>query len=78
MCVQKIEQELRETERSVSGLQELSVQLLVQSQGSESLEAQERVHVIGNRLRLLLNAVTSDLQLLERRLRTSGDTHVSL
>ncbi|KAF4071108.1 hypothetical protein AMELA_G00281340 [Ameiurus melas] len=76
-ALEKIEQELRETERSVSGLQELSVQLLVQSQGSESLEAQERVHVIGNRLRLLLNAVTADLQLLERRLRTSGDSQVA-
>ncbi|MCJ8743979.1 hypothetical protein PDJAM_G00100910, partial [Pangasius djambal] len=72
----QIQQELRETERSVSSLQELSVQLLVQAQGSESLEAQERVHVIGNRLRLLLNAVTSDLQLLESRLQTSADTHV--
>lgn len=65
-------------ERSVSSLQELSGQLLVQAQGGESLEAQERVHVIGNRLRLLLNAITADLQLLERRLQTSGDTQVSL
>ncbi|KAI5615121.1 nesprin-1 isoform X2 [Silurus asotus] len=78
-ALQQIEQELHETERSVSSLQELSGQLLVQTpaQGSESLEAQERVHVIGNRLRLLLNAVTSDLQLLERRLHTSEDTRVA-
>ncbi|XP_060722109.1 nesprin-1 isoform X2 [Tachysurus vachellii] len=74
--LEQIEQELRETEQSVSSLQELSVQLLVQAQGGESLEAQERVHVIGNRLRLLLNAVKSDLQLLQRRLHASGDTHV--
>lgn len=70
----------------MSSLQELSGQLAVQTQaqaqtqtqGSESLEAQERVHVIGNRLRLLLNAVASDLQLLDRRLQASGDAHVSL
>ncbi|KAF5900062.1 nesprin-1-like isoform X2, partial [Clarias magur] len=76
-ALEQIEQELRETERSVRSLQDLSGQLLVQAQGGESLEAQERVHVIGNRLRLLLNAVTSDLQLLERRLQTSGDAHVA-
>ncbi|XP_051264719.1 nesprin-1 isoform X9 [Dicentrarchus labrax] len=37
-------------------------------QGSECLEAQEKVHVILNRLRLLLREVNSDLEGLERRL----------
>lgn len=40
----------------------------VQAEGSECLEAQEKVHVIWNRLRLLLREVSSDLQGLERRL----------
>lgn len=38
------------------------------AQGSECVEAQEKVHVIMNRLKLLLREVTSDLQGLERRL----------
>ena len=76
-CVQQIQQELMDSEQRVGVLQELSVQLLVQAQGSECLEAQERVHVIGNRLRLLLKAVASDLQLLERELQAFGDTQVS-
>lgn len=40
----------------------------VRAQGSECLEAQEKVHVIMNRLKLLLREVTSDLQSLEKRL----------
>ncbi|XP_037393333.1 nesprin-1 isoform X3 [Pygocentrus nattereri] len=73
-ALQQIQQELMDSEQRVSVLQDLSVQLLVQAQGSECLEAQERVHVIGNRLRLLLKAVASDLQLLERELEAFGDT----
>ncbi|XP_031731325.1 nesprin-1 isoform X8 [Anarrhichthys ocellatus] len=42
-----------------------------QAQGSECLEAREKVHVILNRLRLLLREVSSDLQELERRLETT-------
>ncbi|KAG7239212.1 hypothetical protein INR49_029965 [Caranx melampygus] len=40
----------------------------IRAQGSECLEAQEKVHVIWNRLRLLLREVSSDLEGLERRL----------
>ncbi|XP_067337449.1 nesprin-1 isoform X17 [Channa argus] len=40
-----------------------------QAQGSECLEAQEKVHVIWNRLKLLLREVSSDLEGLERRLK---------
>ncbi|KAL0164561.1 hypothetical protein M9458_040314, partial [Cirrhinus mrigala] len=53
------------TEQKVDSLQELSGQLLVQAHGSE-------VHVIGNRLRLLLKAVATDLELLEKELQASG------
>lgn len=38
------------------------------AQGGDCLEAQEKVHVIMNRLKLLLREVTSDLQDLEKRL----------
>lgn len=66
-----------ETEQKVDGLQELSIQLLVQARGSECLEAQERVHVIGNRLRLLLKAVSTDLELLEKQLQAHENRQVS-
>lgn len=62
----------------MDSLQELSGQLLVQAHGSECLEAQERVHVIGNRLQLLLKAVDTDLELLEKELQASGSRQVSL
>uniref|UniRef100_A0A8C1K642 Spectrin repeat containing, nuclear envelope 1a n=1 Tax=Cyprinus carpio TaxID=7962 RepID=A0A8C1K642_CYPCA len=62
-ALKQIQRELLESEQKVDSLQELSGQLLVQAHGSECLEAQERVHVIGNRLRLLLKAVAADLEL---------------
>uniref|UniRef100_A0A8C1T562 Spectrin repeat containing, nuclear envelope 1a n=1 Tax=Cyprinus carpio TaxID=7962 RepID=A0A8C1T562_CYPCA len=65
-ALKQIQRELLESEQKVDSLQELSGQLLVQAHGSECLEAQERVHVIGNRLRLLLKAVAADLELLEK------------
>lgn len=47
------------------------------AQGSECVEAQEKVHVIMNRLKLLLREVTSDLQGLERRLEAVNTQQVS-
>uniref|UniRef100_A0A3P8TBY5 Spectrin repeat containing nuclear envelope protein 1 n=1 Tax=Amphiprion percula TaxID=161767 RepID=A0A3P8TBY5_AMPPE len=64
----QIKRELVDSQLKVSSLQELSAQLLIQAQGSECLEAQEKVHVIWNRLRLLQREVSSDLEGLERRL----------
>ncbi|CAI5683845.1 unnamed protein product [Oreochromis niloticus] len=78
----QIKCELLDSQQKVSSLQELSAQLLVntkpqslaqtsertQAQGNECLEAQEKVHVIWNRLRLLQREVNSDLEGLERRL----------
>uniref|UniRef100_A0A8K9XYB1 Spectrin repeat containing nuclear envelope protein 1 n=1 Tax=Oncorhynchus mykiss TaxID=8022 RepID=A0A8K9XYB1_ONCMY len=66
----QIKRELLDSQQKASSLQELSAQLLVHTQGSEHLEAQEKVHVIGNRLRLLLREVSTDLEGLERRLET--------
>ncbi|XP_057678025.1 nesprin-1 isoform X5 [Corythoichthys intestinalis] len=72
----QIREELLNSQQKVSTLQELSAQLLVstaaatmhRSSGGECLEAQEKVHVISNRLRLLLREVDGDLDELQRRL----------
>nr|XP_057912429.1 nesprin-1 isoform X11 [Doryrhamphus excisus] len=74
----QIKRELLDSQQKVSSLQELSAQLLVStavptptphlSPGSECLEAREKVHVIWNRLRLLLREVDYDLEGLHRRL----------
>lgn len=48
----------------------------VRAQSSECLEAQEKVHVIWNRLRLLLREVSGDLEGLERRLETMDTRQV--
>ncbi|KAG5846462.1 hypothetical protein ANANG_G00115220 [Anguilla anguilla] len=50
----------------------MSRQLLVQSEGGDCLEAKEKVHVIGNRLKLLLKEVTRDLRGLEKTLEISS------
>ncbi|XP_077443053.1 nesprin-1 isoform X2 [Stigmatopora argus] len=60
--------ELLDSQQNVSTLQELSAQLLVSTAGTECLEAQEKVHVISNRLRLLLREVDGDLDQLQRRM----------
>ncbi|XP_054617984.1 nesprin-1 isoform X10 [Dunckerocampus dactyliophorus] len=74
----QIKRELLDSQQKVSSLQELSAQLLVStavpttttlhSAGGECLEAREKVHVIWNRLRLLLREVDYDLEGLHRRL----------
>uniref|UniRef100_A0A4W5RRV1 Spectrin repeat containing, nuclear envelope 1b n=1 Tax=Hucho hucho TaxID=62062 RepID=A0A4W5RRV1_9TELE len=62
----KIRCELLDTQRKVLSLQDMSLQLLVNSEGSDCLEAKEKVHVIGNRLKLLFKEVTRDLRELEK------------
>uniref|UniRef100_A0A3B5L1J6 KASH domain-containing protein n=1 Tax=Xiphophorus couchianus TaxID=32473 RepID=A0A3B5L1J6_9TELE len=64
----QIRQELLDSQLKVAPLQDMSLQLLVNSQGSDCLEAKEKVHVIGNRLKLLLKEVTRDLRELSRTL----------
>lgn len=83
LFLQKIKLELLDSRQKVSSLQELSAQLLVSTKpqtvqtqmseqnhlhGSECLEAQEKVHVIWNRTRLLQREVNSDLEELEKRM----------
>ncbi|XP_032356678.1 nesprin-1 isoform X1 [Etheostoma spectabile] len=62
----QIRQELLDSQLKVALLQDMSLQLLVNSQGSDCLEAKEKVHVIGNRLKLLLKEVTRDLRELAK------------
>ncbi|XP_041108343.1 nesprin-1 isoform X15 [Polyodon spathula] len=64
----QIRRELLESQLKVASLQDMSSQLLVNTQGTDCLEAKEKVHVIGNRLKLLLKEVTRDLRELERML----------
>uniref|UniRef100_A0AAY5L3K3 Spectrin repeat containing, nuclear envelope 2b n=1 Tax=Esox lucius TaxID=8010 RepID=A0AAY5L3K3_ESOLU len=63
-----LEEELRGRQRQVSSLQEISSQLLLEATAEDSVEAKEKVHVIGNKLRLLLRQVASDLHILHDRL----------
>lgn len=49
-------------------LQEISSQILLQDQGEDTLEAKEKVHVISNKLRLLIRQTAHDLHTLQSRL----------
>lgn len=87
--LQQIKRELLDSEQQAASLQELSAQLLVaakpqsqvaeqsRAQGSECLEAKEKVHVIMNRLRLLLRQVSGDLEGLEKNLEAANKQQVS-
>lgn len=75
-CPQQIRQELLDSQLKVASLQDMSLQLLVNSQGSDCLEAKEKVHVIGNRLKLLLKEVTRDLRELARILDITSSQQV--
>ncbi|XP_069788417.1 nesprin-1 isoform X16 [Narcine bancroftii] len=68
----QIRRELLESQLKVASLQDMSSQLLVNAEGRDCLEAKEKVHVIGNRLKLLLKEVTQDLKELERLLDICG------
>ncbi|KAJ8290336.1 hypothetical protein GJAV_G00011560 [Gymnothorax javanicus] len=63
-----LEKELQGRQQEVTSLQRISSQLLQEARGEDSTEAKEKVHVISNKLRLLLRQVRHDLQLLDGRL----------
>uniref|UniRef100_A0A8C1GZA9 Spectrin repeat containing, nuclear envelope 2b n=2 Tax=Cyprinus carpio TaxID=7962 RepID=A0A8C1GZA9_CYPCA len=65
---------LKSREREVHCLQELSSQILLQDQGEDTLEAKEKVHVISNKLRLLIRQTAHDLHTLQSRLLISSST----
>ncbi|XP_022415225.1 nesprin-1 isoform X17 [Delphinapterus leucas] len=68
----QIRQELLESQLKVASLQDMSRQLLVNAEGTDCLEAKEKVHVIGNRLRLLLKEVSRHIKELEKLLDMSS------
>uniref|UniRef100_A0A3B4WMP9 Spectrin repeat containing, nuclear envelope 2b n=1 Tax=Seriola lalandi dorsalis TaxID=1841481 RepID=A0A3B4WMP9_SERLL len=60
--------DLHGRQRQVSSLQDISSQLLLEATGEDSVEAKEKVHVIGNKLHLLLRQVAADLHALQGKL----------
>ncbi|KAL6032354.1 hypothetical protein STEG23_028580 [Scotinomys teguina] len=72
MQCQAIKQELLKSQLRVASLQDMSRQLLVNAEGSDCLEAKEKVHVIGNRLKLLLKEVSHHIKDLEKLLDMSS------
>ncbi|XP_038626046.1 nesprin-1 isoform X2 [Tachyglossus aculeatus] len=68
----QIRRELLESQLKVALLQDMSCQLLVNAEGQDCLEAKEKVHVIGNRLKLLLKEVSHHIKDLEKILDLSS------
>ncbi|KAM6463512.1 nesprin-1-like isoform 1-T1 [Liasis olivaceus] len=68
----QIRRELLESQLKVASLQDMSCQLLVNAEGKDCLEAKEKVHVIGNRLKMLLKDVTRHIKELEKILDISS------
>ncbi|XP_035564310.1 nesprin-1 isoform X17 [Canis lupus baileyi] len=68
----QIRHELLESQLKVASLQDMSCQLLVNAEGTDCLEAKEKVHVIGNRLKLLLKEVSRHIKELEKLLDMSS------
>lgn len=66
-----------ESQLKVASLQDMSCQLLVNAEGTDCLEAKEKVHVIGNRLKLLLKEVGHHIKELEKSLDLSSSQQVS-
>ncbi|NXF38127.1 SYNE1 protein, partial [Nyctibius bracteatus] len=69
----QIRRELLESQLKVASLQDMSCQLLVNAEGKDCLEAKEKVHVIGNRLKLLLKEVMHHIKDLEKILDISSN-----
>uniref|UniRef100_A0A7N9AKC4 Spectrin repeat containing, nuclear envelope 2b n=1 Tax=Mastacembelus armatus TaxID=205130 RepID=A0A7N9AKC4_9TELE len=63
-----VQDELCARQRQVSSLQEISSQLLLEAAGDDSVEAKEKVHVISNKLRLLLRQAAAELHALQGRM----------
>uniref|UniRef100_A0A7N8XVA0 Spectrin repeat containing, nuclear envelope 2b n=1 Tax=Mastacembelus armatus TaxID=205130 RepID=A0A7N8XVA0_9TELE len=66
--LQAVQDELCARQRQVSSLQEISSQLLLEAAGDDSVEAKEKVHVISNKLRLLLRQAAAELHALQGRM----------
>uniref|UniRef100_A0A667ZY71 KASH domain-containing protein n=1 Tax=Myripristis murdjan TaxID=586833 RepID=A0A667ZY71_9TELE len=71
LCLQGLEEELQGRQAQLASLQALWSQLQPEEGSEESGEAQEKLHVTGNKLKLLLRQVGQDLGTLQQRLVTS-------
>ncbi|KAK7881034.1 hypothetical protein WMY93_032363 [Mugilogobius chulae] len=69
--LKSLQEDLHSREQQVSSLQTLSSELLVDPSSDEGLEAKEKVHVIHNKLRLLLRQTGHDTNALNARLEKS-------
>lgn len=69
----QIKRELLESQLKVALLQDMSCHLLVNAEGKDCLEAKEKVHVIGNRLKVLLKEVTRHIKEIEKILDISSN-----
>ncbi|KAB5582142.1 hypothetical protein PHYPO_G00183770 [Pangasianodon hypophthalmus] len=69
-----VQRELLGREEEVQMLQQISSHILHLEQGEESMEAKEKVHVINNKLRLLLRQISHDLNTLKTRLKSEGSS----
>uniref|UniRef100_A0A480VEC9 Nesprin-1 isoform X8 n=1 Tax=Sus scrofa TaxID=9823 RepID=A0A480VEC9_PIG len=74
----QMKRELLESQLKVASLQDMSCQLLVNAEGTDCLEAKEKVHVIGNRLKLLLKEVSRHIKESEKLLDVSSSQQVRL
>ncbi|XP_042193809.1 nesprin-1-like [Callorhinchus milii] len=63
-----LERELLERQVQVKALQDMASQLLVTADGEDCIEAKEKVHVISNKLKLLLREVAEDLHSINLQL----------
>ncbi|NXC37840.1 SYNE2 protein, partial [Penelope pileata] len=66
----QLEKELLEQQLEVNSLQELSAYLLLKSDGEDYIEADEKVHVIGKKLKQLIEQVSHDLKTIQGNLDT--------
>uniref|UniRef100_A0A8B9QD49 KASH domain-containing protein n=1 Tax=Apteryx owenii TaxID=8824 RepID=A0A8B9QD49_APTOW len=64
----QLEKELLEQQLKVNSLQELATYLLLKSDGEDYIEADEKVHVIGKKLKQLTEQVSHDLKTIQGNL----------
>lgn len=68
VCSKQLEKELLEQQPKVNSLQELCSYLLLKSDGEDYIEAEEKVHVIGTKLKQLIEQVSHDLKTIQGNL----------
>uniref|UniRef100_A0A8C3BTW8 Spectrin repeat containing nuclear envelope protein 2 n=1 Tax=Cairina moschata TaxID=8855 RepID=A0A8C3BTW8_CAIMO len=71
----QLEKELLEQQPKVNSLQELCSYLLLKSDGEDYIEAEEKVHVIGTKLKQLIEQVSHDLKTIQGNLVSQTESH---